>query len=81
MEKFNHLVDEITICLLCINLKKVTKPLAGPMAAQKVDEDGNLWFFDEVYSHKKREIKLDKRVQLFFAHPGKSSYMVTNGEV
>ena len=50
------------------------------MGTQKVDEDGNPWFFGEIHSHKKREIKLDKRVKLFFEQPGRSSYIVINGE-
>ena len=50
------------------------------MGAQKVCEQGNIWFFSEVNSDKNREIKQDKHVQLFFSHPGKSSYLVVNGE-
>ncbi len=80
VKKLKELVDEITICLFCTNLKTGDGATSRPMAAQKVDEDGNLWFFSEVQSDKNREIKVDNRVQLFFAHPGKSSYMVINGE-
>jgi general stress protein 26 len=33
-----------------------------------------------VNSHKNKEIKQDKIVQLFFAHAGKISYLIVNGE-
>ena len=80
VEKLKHFVDDITIWLFCINLKSCNGPISRPHAAQKVDEDGNLWFFGEVHSDKNRIIKLDKWVQ-FFAHPGKNSYIVINEEI
>ncbi len=80
VEKLKHLVDEINICLFCTNLKTGDGATSRPMGAQKVDEEGNLWFFSEVYSDKNREIKVDNHIQLLFAHPGKSSYLVVNGE-
>jgi len=80
VEKLKHLVDEINICLFCTNLKIDDGATCRPMGTQKVDEDGNLWFFSQVFSDKNREIKQDNHVQLFFAHPGKNSYLVVNGE-
>jgi general stress protein 26 len=80
VEKLKDLVNEINICLFCTNLKTDDGATCRPMGAQKVDEDGNIWFFSEVDSDKNNEIKHDKQVQLFFAHPGKSSYLVVNGE-
>ncbi len=80
IEKLNSLVDEINICLFCTNLKTDDGSTCRPMGAQKVDEQGNLWFFSEKNSDKNKEIARDKNVQLFFSHPGKSSYLVVNGE-
>ena len=50
------------------------------MAAQGVDDEGNLWFFSGLDSDKNKEIKQDNHVQLFFSDPSKSSYLVVNGE-
>jgi general stress protein 26 len=80
VEKLKKLVEEINICLFCTNLKTGDGATCRPMGAQEVDDEGNLWFFSDINSDKNREIKQDKKVQLFFAHPGKSSYMVVNGE-
>jgi general stress protein 26 len=80
IDKLKKLAEEINICLFCTNLKTDDGSTCRPMSVQEVDEEGNLWFFSDVYSIKNREIKQDKNVQLFFAHPGKSSYLVVNGE-
>ncbi len=80
VEKLRKLVKEIDICLFCTNLKNDEGETCRPMAAQEVDDEGNIWFMSDVHSDKNREIKQDKRVQLFFSHPGKSTYVVVNGD-
>ncbi len=80
VEKLKELVKDINICLFCTNLKVDDGATCRPMAAQEVDEKGNLWFFSGIDSDKNREIKQDKHVQLFFSNPGKSSYLVVSGE-
>ncbi len=80
INKLRELVEEINICLFCTNLKIDDGATCRPMGAQKVCDQGNIWFFSEINSDKNREIKQDKHVQLFFSHPGKSSYLVVNGE-
>jgi general stress protein 26 len=80
VEKLKELVEDINICLFCTQLKTADGATCRPMSAQKVDDEGNLWFFSEVNSNKNKEISQDKHVQLFFAHPGKSRYLVVNGE-
>lgn len=79
-EMVKKLVKEINICLFCTNLKTGDGATTRPMAAQEVDDEGNLWFFSEKDSEKNEEIKNDHTVQLFFADPTKSAYLVLNGE-
>jgi general stress protein 26 len=50
------------------------------MSAIKVCDEGSIWFFSEKSNDKNKAIATDKAVQLFFSHPGKSSYLVLNGE-
>jgi general stress protein 26 len=78
--KLKDLVEDIDICLFCTNLKTGDGATTRPMSTQEVDDEGNMWFFSDINSDKNREIKNDKRVQLFYSHPGKSSYVVVNGE-
>jgi len=80
IDKLKSLVDEINICLFCTNLKTDDGSTCRPMGAQEVCDQGNIWFFSDVNSDKNREIKQDEDVQLFFAHPGKSSYLIVNGQ-
>ncbi len=80
VKKLKDLVDEIGICLFCTNLKNSDGSTTRPMGAQEVDEQGNIWFFSDIHSDKNHEIAEDKKVQLFFSHPGKSSYLVVNGK-
>jgi len=80
IDKLKSLVDDINICLFCTNLKTDAGATCRPMGAQKVCDEGNIWFFSEKHSDKNNEIVKDRNVQLFFAHPGIGSYLVINGE-
>jgi general stress protein 26 len=79
IEKLQDLVDDINICLFCTNLKNDNIATCRPMSPQKVDNQGNLWFFSDATSEKNREIEEDNTVQLFFSSPSKNSYLVING--
>jgi general stress protein 26 len=74
------LVDDIMVCLFCTDLKTDDGATCRPMNAIEVCDQGNIWFFSEKNSDKNKAIVADKDVQLFFSHPGKSSYLVVNGE-
>ena len=80
IDKLKSLVNEIMVCLFCTDLKTDDGSTCRPMTAIKVCDQGNIWFFSEKSSDKNKAIATDKNVQLFFSHPGKSSYMVVNGE-
>lgn len=79
IEKLQDLVDDINICLFCTNIKHDNIATSRPMSPQKVDNQGNLWFFSDVTSDKNKEIQDDNTVQLFFSSPSKNSYLVVNG--
>ena len=79
IEKLQDLIDDINICLFCTNLKTDNMATCRPMSPQKVDNEGNLWFFSDVNSDKNKEIESDSVVQLFFSSPSKNSYLVING--
>lgn len=78
--KLKSLVDEITVCLFCTDLKTDDGATCRPMSALSVCDEGNIWFFSEKNSDKNKAISKDEDVQLFFSHPGKSSYLVVNGK-
>jgi general stress protein 26 len=80
IDKIKEIVNAIDICLFCTNLKENDGLTTRPMSTQHVDEYGNLWFFSNKNSDKNHEINNDSKVQLFYSHPSKSSYMVLNGK-
>ena len=80
IDKLKSLVENITICLFCTDLKTDDGSTCRPMSAIKVCDQGNIWFFSEKDSDKNKAINNDKNVQLFFSHPAKSSYLVVNGK-
>lgn len=80
ISKLKELVGEINICLFCTDLKVDDGATCRPMTAIKVCDQGNIWFFSEKESDKNKAIAADKKVQLFFSHPAKGSYLVVNGE-
>jgi general stress protein 26 len=80
IDMVKKLVKEINICLFCTSLKTDDGSTVRPMAAQDVDDEGNLWFFSDKHSDKNKEIEKDSHVQLFFSDPNKSAYLVLNGE-
>ena len=80
INKLKNLVDDIITCLFNTSLDKDDVSNCRPMTAIKVCDQGNIWFFSEKGSHTNKDISINKRVQLFFAHPGKNSYLVVNGE-
>lgn len=80
IEKLKSLVGDIMICLFCTSLKTDDGATCRPMTAIKVCDQGNIWFFSEKNSDKNNAIEADNKVQLFFSHPAKSSYLVVNGE-
>jgi general stress protein 26 len=79
VEKLRHLARSADICMFATALGKL--PIsARPMSVMEVDDDGNLWFFSHKSSEKNKEIKADKKVQLFFASKGKIEYLSVFGE-
>jgi len=79
-KKLKELVEEIDICLFCTDLQNMEGLTARPMSSQKVDEEGNIWFFSDKNSDKNQEIAADSKVQLFYSDPSKSSFVVVTGE-
>ncbi len=50
-----------------------------PMASEKVDNDGILWFFSSNNSEKVEAIKTDPRVNLAYSDPGTQRYVSITG--
>jgi general stress protein 26 len=77
-DKIKKLADDADICLFTTDL--TTLPLkTRPMSTQKVDKEGNLWFFSDKNSDKNKDIAKDERVQLFYSNKTSSEYLSLYG--
>lgn len=66
IDKLQELVEKADTGFFCTNLCSGGAFSVRPMSAQKVDEQGNLWFLSDKDSKKNHEIETDPKVQLLF---------------
>jgi general stress protein 26 len=78
--KLQKLVDDAKFCFFCTDLNNENGTTSTIMTAQKVDEEGNIWFFSGIDSDRNRDIKLNKNVQLYFSNPEKNAYLAVNSQ-
>jgi general stress protein 26 len=67
VQKIKDLAEDIKTCMFCTY--KGDKLQSRPMSAQKVDDDGVLWFLSDNSSEKNEEILKNSTVELFFSEP------------
>lgn len=76
--KIKHMLAHTKVCMFCTDLEEI--PFSTrPMAAQDVDEQGNVWFLSGKDSHKNQEIADDRQVQLIFANPDRNEFLSISG--
>lgn len=77
--KLKELAERAETCFFCSDIKTGLPFSTRPMAAQKVDEEGNIWFLSSKDSHKNAEINSDPFVQLLFQGSKHSSFLSVYG--
>ena len=78
IEKIRELAKDANICHFVTKLSDT--PLSSrPMATQKVDDDGNIWFLSNKDSDKNMDIQADQRVQLFYSSHSSYEYLSIYG--
>ena len=65
VEKIKDLAESIKTCMFCTY--SGGKLNSRPMSAQKIDDEGNLWFLSDKTSEKNDEILANSKVELFFS--------------
>lgn len=79
VEIIKELLGHVRICLLMTDLSK--KPISvRPMAIQKVDDLGRVYFFSGKDSNKNKHIKANSKMQLTISNDANSEYMSLYGE-
>ena len=79
LEKMKTLIEKASsTCFFCTNIHN-NHFSTRPMAVQKIDEDGNLWFLSSIDSHKNDDIKQNPSVQLLFQGSPHSDFLSIYG--
>ena len=79
IEKLKELVEKTSTCFFCSNIKTGVPFSTRPMAVQKVDKEGNLWFLSSNDSHTYSELQKDPFVQLLFQGSPHSDFITIYG--
>ncbi|MEO7801672.1 MAG: pyridoxamine 5'-phosphate oxidase family protein [Ginsengibacter sp.] len=79
IEKIKELAGKAS-CFFCTNITNKKPFPTRPMAVQKIDDDGTLWFLSATDSHKNKEIEADPYVQLLFQGSSYSDFLNLYGK-
>ena len=79
IERIRDMVDKAETCFFCTAVSRGSSGATRPMAVQKVDGDGTLWFLSAADSHKNRELEEDPAVRLFFQVSEHAGFMTLTG--
>jgi general stress protein 26 len=79
IQKLAQMIRGIEIAMLT-TIHEAGTLRSRPMAVQKVDFDGDLWFFTRHDSPKTHEVEEDPRVNVSFSEPKDQKYVSVTGE-
>lgn len=79
LEKFIEMVNEAKICMMITEEKDAENLSGRPMAINKVEEDGSIWFFTKETSHLADELEIDKKVSLAIISESNDTYLMIHG--
>jgi general stress protein 26 len=77
LEKLKSIIKDVEVAMLTTIDDGVMR--SRPMQTQKVEFDGDLWFFTSSQTHKAEEIEKDNRVNVSYAAPADNSYVSVSG--
>lgn len=77
-KKLKELVEDIQICMFASADTKDDK-YGRPMYTMQVDDEGTIWFFTKENKKITADAKQNDKVVLYYAHPGKNSYLTIKG--
>ncbi|HEY0039127.1 MAG TPA: pyridoxamine 5'-phosphate oxidase family protein, partial [Flavisolibacter sp.] len=78
-KKVKELAEKASSCFFCTTVAQDQPFTTRPMAVQKVDEDGSLWFLSANDSYKNREIANNPVVQLLFQGASYTDFLHITG--
>jgi general stress protein 26 len=79
IEKFIEMVKDSRICMLITDEKNAENLSGRPMAINKIDDDGTMWFFTKASSYKIDEIEESRKVSVAIANESSQNYLMIHG--
>jgi general stress protein 26 len=79
VKKLASLIKDLRIAMLTTT-EEDGSLRSRPMATQKTDFDGTLWFFTHEHSPKVAEVKREQRVNVSYADAGSNTYVSVSGK-
>ena len=79
IKKIKELADKAGSCFFCTNITEGKAIPTRPMAAEKIDDEGNFWFLSPSDSQKNLDIANDSAVQLMMQGSAHSDYLSLYG--
>lgn len=80
IDRIKDVVDKTSTCFFCTAVSTGDSTATRPMAVQKVDDEGSLWFMSASDSHKNHELEMDPTVSLFFQGSEHSDFLHLRGK-
>jgi general stress protein 26 len=78
-KKIKELTGKASSCFFCTSISEEQPFITRPMAVQKVDDDGALWFLSSNDSYKNSQIAANPVVQLLFQGASYSDFLHLTG--
>ncbi len=78
VKQMRDAANSAIICML-ITTDAENKRTNRPMAATRIDDEGNCWFFASKSSGKIKDISINNKIQLVFANSDTDEYMEIHG--
>lgn len=81
LKKIKELAEKAGSCFFCTDIEQGHPFSTRPMAAEKIDDEGNFWFLSASDSNKNLEVKEEPVAQLLFQGSAHSDFMSLYGKV
>jgi len=78
-EKLVEMLKDARVCMLITQEKDNDNISGRPMAMNKIDEDGTMWFFTKAPSEKVDEIEESKKVSIAITNESSQNYLMIHG--
>jgi general stress protein 26 len=79
IKRIKAMVEKAGVCFFCTSINTHQSFSTRPMAVQKTDDEGNLWFLSASDSNKNTELAKNPAVQLLFQGAAYSDYLTLYG--